>query len=63
MHPNYRKQGVGEALIRSVFKLAKETDCVRVDLGTEITNTTAQKLYEKLGFIKDTEFFAYSYTL
>ena len=58
-----RKKGIGQSLIERTFELAKETGAVRVDLGTAKTNTTAQGLYEKLGFVKDTEFYAYSYSI
>jgi len=58
-----RKNGIGQSLIEKTFELAKETGAVRVDLGTAKTNTAAQGLYEKLGFVKDTEFYAYSYSL
>ena len=58
-----RKKGVGQALIERTFDLAKELGAVRVDLGTAKSNITAQGLYDKLGFVKDTEFYAYSYSL
>jgi len=58
-----RKKGIGWRLIERTFELAKEVGAVRVDLGTAKTNVTAQGLYEKMGFIKDTEFYAYSYSL
>ncbi len=58
-----RKNGIGKSLIERTFKLAREKGVVRVDLGTAKTNTTAQGLYEKIGFVQDTEFYAYSYTI
>ena len=58
-----RKKGIGRKLIERTFELAKELGAVRVDLGTARTNVTAQGLYDKIGFVKDTEFFAYSYNL
>jgi ribosomal protein S18 acetylase RimI-like enzyme len=58
-----RKKGIGQNLIERTFELAKESGAVRVDLGTAKTNTVAQGLYEKIGFEKDTEFNAYSYSI
>lgn len=61
--PFSRGQGIGEALIRRSWELAKEHGAVRVDLGTAKTNEVAQGLYEKLGFVRDNEFFSYSYAV
>lgn len=58
-----RRKGIGQKLIERTFELAKELSAVRVDLGTAKTNLTAQGLYDKLGFVKDIEFYAYSYSL
>lgn len=58
-----RGKGVGEHLIKKVFQYAKETGAVRVDLGTAKDNETAQRLYEKLGFVRDDEFYSYSYNV
>ena len=58
-----RNTGIGKKLIERTFKLAKEAGAVRVDLGTAKENLTAQGLYEKVGFLRDTEFYAYSYSI
>ena len=58
-----RKKGVGQSLIERTFKFAQDCGAVRVDLGTAKSNIIAQGLYEKLGFVKDTEFYSYSYRL
>ncbi|MDA7915885.1 GNAT family N-acetyltransferase [Verrucomicrobia bacterium] len=60
---NARKKGVGQKLIECSFGLAREIGAVRVDLGTAKDNHTAQALYEKIGFVKGTEFFSYSYEI
>lgn len=60
---NYRKMGVGEKLITRTIELAGEIGAVRVDLGTAKDNYTAQKLYDKAGFLKDDAFYSYSYSL
>ena len=58
-----RNQGIGEALIEQTLGLAKECGAVRVDLGTAKDNVIAQGLYEKIGFVKDTDFYSYSYSI
>ncbi|WP_417226447.1 GNAT family N-acetyltransferase [Amphritea sp.] len=58
--PSQRQKGVASGLIDSSIQLAKSTGSVRVDLGTAKDNYSAQSLYEKMGFVKDTEFFSYS---
>ncbi|MGS0673825.1 GNAT family N-acetyltransferase [Shewanella sp. 125m-1] len=60
---SHRKQGVANSLIDCAIDLAKQTGAVLVDLGTAKDNLSAQALYEKIGFVKDTEYFAYSYSL
>ena len=59
----YRKKGIAEKLINKTFDLAKKNGAIRVDLGTAKDNYTAQKLYERIGFVKDEEYFAYSYSI
>lgn len=61
--PEYRKKGIAERLINSAFDLAKQVGVIRVDLGTGKDNATAQRLYEKIGFVKDEDFYAYSYAI
>lgn len=58
--PSQRQKGVANSLIDSSIQLAKSTGSVRVDLGTAKDNYSAQSLYEKMGFVKDSEFFSYS---
>ena len=49
---NARGQGVGQALMDKLLKLAQDKGCVQVKLT--VANPVAQKLYEKLGFaVKD----------
>ena len=57
----YRKNGIAERLINKTFELAKKIDAIRVDLGTAKDNFIAQKLYERIGFVRDDKFYSYSY--
>ncbi len=57
--PTARGQGVAEALLRRAAQFAKETQAKRLVLSTAIDNIAAQRLYEKLGWQRDTMFFHY----
>lgn len=57
---SHRKQGVAHRLINSAIRLAENTGSIRVDLATAKDNFSAQALYEKMGFVKDSEYFSYS---
>ncbi|EAQ39274.2 acetyltransferase (GNAT) family [Dokdonia sp. MED134] len=63
VQPEYRKNGIAEQLIRKTFELAKSVGAIRVDLGTAKDNYSAQKLYERIGFTRDKQFYAYSYSM
>lgn len=51
VHPDYRGQGIGEALVKSLIALAKEHNVTRITLEVRPTNTAALNLYKKFGFI------------
>jgi ribosomal protein S18 acetylase RimI-like enzyme len=55
-----RQQGVGTALMDQARQLACETGAVRIELETAVENTTAQSVYERLGYARNTEFYGYS---
>ena len=62
VEPSYRKQGIGEALIKTAMDFAKGDGATYVQLETAVDNCTAQSLYEGIGFEKqapDTDFFLY----
>jgi ribosomal protein S18 acetylase RimI-like enzyme len=54
----HRQKGVAQALITKVIEYSRETGRSKVVLSTAYSNANAQKLYEKLGFVKE-EFFNY----
>lgn len=58
--PDSRTRGVGGSLMKTAARFARSVGASRLDLGTEITNKTAQALYESLGWQRDAEFFRYS---
>src|SRR3954463_10740647 len=54
--PAGRRSGVGEALLERARQFAVEDGAKGLMLETALTNTTAQKLYERLGWVRDTEY-------
>lgn len=58
-----RQQGVGRQLMNKAKEFALKTASKGIQLETAIDNTSAQALYESLGYEKNTEFFGYSLTL
>jgi len=52
---HFRGRGVSKALIHKVQEFAKETNAIRIELKTGISNTTAQSLYRKMKFTIDTD--------
>jgi GNAT superfamily N-acetyltransferase len=61
--PAGRRSGVGEALIERARQFAVESGAKGLMLETAVTNTTAQRLYERLGWVRDTEYCVYNLTL
>jgi ribosomal protein S18 acetylase RimI-like enzyme len=60
--PDYRKQGIGEALIKTATEFATADGAAFLQLETATDNYNAQRLYENIGFDKqppDTDFFTY----
>ena len=63
VNPSARLIGVGTALLNAAADYARAVGALRLVLSTELTNTHAQSLYEKLGWKKDTGFCTYQITL
>ncbi len=55
----FRKQGVGETLIDAAKNHARETNAKGLTLETQVENESAQRLYDKAGFSRDTDFYHY----
>jgi peptide alpha-N-acetyltransferase len=49
----YRRKGIGKALVRQVLQRMKNRGCTSVTLETEVSNVTAQILYQNFGFIRE----------
>lgn len=52
IHPNYRGQGIGEALLDEVMQKARKLGATKMTLEVRISNTVAQSLYQKKGFVQ-----------
>lgn len=60
--PEARRRGVGTQLLASAAEAARTAGAVRLELATAITNISAQRLYETLGWRKD-DFYLYGISL
>jgi ribosomal protein S18 acetylase RimI-like enzyme len=58
-----RKQGVGELLLQKAKEYAIETGAKSLSLSTASDNHFAQRLYEKNGYKRDTQFYHYELDL
>lgn len=58
-----RRMGAGALLLDAAARYGRETGAVRLTLSTEVTNVTAQALYEGQGWVRQEEFFVYNLTL
>ncbi|SJN14697.1 acetyltransferase, GNAT family [Halomonas citrativorans] len=57
--PEYRSQGVGRALMSAAADLAQDHGVTRLVLMTQVENKRAQRLYEALGWQRNTAFYSY----
>src|SRR3954467_5629435 len=51
VHPDERKRGIGEALLRHVIEQARAEGILRITLLTDMQNERAQALYRRAGFV------------
>ncbi len=61
VNPDYRGQGIGEALLKKAQEFCISEGARGLALETAVENP-AQYLYERLGWIKDESFFHYFWT-
>jgi GNAT superfamily N-acetyltransferase len=61
--PGARKGGVGRALLERARAHGMETGARWLSLSTGRTNVTAQRLYETLGWVRETEYYHYELPL
>ena len=61
--PAVRRAGVGRLLLRTAASFGRAVGAVRLTLSTEITNESAQALYEAEGWKRETDFCVYNLSL
>lgn len=59
----FRKYRIGIKLMKKSEEYAKSIGAKGIELSTAKDNLTAQSLYEKIGYIRDNEFYSYSFEL
>ena len=63
VHPSGRKKGIGTVLIHAATEYAKTVGAIFMSLSTATTNTTAQSLYQSLGWQRDEQFWTYEFAV
>ncbi|MFH1523848.1 MAG: ribosomal protein S18-alanine N-acetyltransferase [Chloroflexota bacterium] len=53
VHPDFRRQGIGEEILLDALAAAHEDGARRAFLEVRIGNTAAQAMYKKYGFVVD----------
>ncbi|PKB17829.1 GNAT family N-acetyltransferase [Flavobacterium sp. 5] len=61
--PLARKKGIGEKLISQTEAFAKELGAHTIRLRTAKSNNIAQKLYHKMGFVREDYLYSYDLTV
>ena len=61
--PHARRQAAASALLKAAAEYGRRAGAIRLVLSTEITNTAAQELYERTGWVRDTVFCVYNLRL
>ena len=58
-----RRRGAGSALLHAAAEFGRNAGALRLVLSTEVANITAQSVYERLGWKRDTLFCVYQLAL
>lgn len=61
--PEARRKRVGSLLLAAAASFGRAVRAVRLTLSTEVTNETAQALYEAEGWTRQTNFYVYNLAL
>lgn len=60
VHPEARRQGLGRRLLQAAEDRARADGRVGLELTTAHSNTTAQALYESMGWVRDAVYRTYT---
>lgn len=63
VQPDARRSGVGSLLLKAAVEFSRALGAARLTLSTELTNDTAQALYEGEGWKRQTDFLSYTLNL
>jgi GNAT superfamily N-acetyltransferase len=63
VRPEARRKKVGSMLLAAAARFGQEVGAVRLTLSTEVTNETAQALYETGGWTRQEDFYVYNLVL
>ncbi len=58
-----RNQGIATNLLQKAKEFAIETGAIRIELSTAFDNNKAQRVYEKFGFSRESQFYRYQLQL
>lgn len=61
--PDVRATGVGRILLDASCTYGRQVGAAQLSLSTAVDNASAQALYERAGWTRDTEFYAYDISL
>jgi ribosomal-protein-alanine N-acetyltransferase len=51
VHIDFRRQGIGQALLQRVIEQTRNRESSLVTLEVRVSNSSAQRLYESVGFV------------
>lgn len=51
VHPEFRRKGLGEGLVKEMMERAKSHGATKMTLEVRVSNATARRLYERFGFV------------
>ena len=63
VHPNFRRQTIGEKLIEALTKIAHQSGISRIELWCVKNNDTGQNFYQKMGAQKLSHIDVYRFSL
>lgn len=63
VQPDYRRNGIGKALMQKAQELAEQSGAKGLVLETGIENRSAQALYEQLGYKRSNDYYVYQLSL
>lgn len=55
VNSKFQKQGIGKLLVNRAIELAKQNDCIRVDLNCWKLNENALQFYKRIGMLEQRE--------